>query len=180
MNFEHKVIEVPNFLTKYEATKLWYVANEAPYYEGRVSNTFSRKVDQSRMTANLDAATYSTGELWRQIQDYVGESLTLHDIYINRSSTDEINLAHCDNNIHSLSILICLNQEWHRDWAGYTVFFDGMNSNEILKTVIPEPGKAIFFDSRIWHLALPVSKIAPVRRMMVLKIIYSGLKPPSV
>ena len=46
-----------------------------------------------------------------------------------------------------------LNDEWHRDWGGETIFYD--LNDEITKAVLPKPGRVVSFDGRIPHSARP-------------------------
>ena len=134
-----KIITKKNFLTHKEAIDFWYLTNTCQWEYGRVSNTFSAQ-RQSRMTRPFDLEPFMRTELWLRVMKLFKEKLSLGKAYVNYSDHATVNLPHCDGNESGPSFLICLNQEWKRDWGGYTVMFKDMFSNDVIHTVVPEPG----------------------------------------
>lgn len=66
------------------------------------------------------------------------------------------------------TILMYMNDEWNKDWAGETVFFD--DDNEIITSVLPKKGRAVVFDGTIMHAARPVSRYCrDLRQILVFK-----------
>ena len=163
---DREIFELENFLTSDEATKFWYLCNRCTWNYGRVSNTFSGK-KQSRMTFSFDNKNMIATDLWRRCVAMFDERLSLSKAYINYADSATVNLPHCDGEDDGPSILICLNSVWDREWFGYTCFFKGMSSQKIIKTVVPEPGKAIVFNGSTWHTGTPVSPYAEYPRFIL-------------
>ena len=96
--------------------------------------------------------------------------LELLNIYINCSNAHTITLTHYDSfEDTDFTVLVYLNQEWNKDWAGYTAFFKEMDKNEFILVEVPEYRKMIIFKSSIPHYALPPTITAPDRFTLALK-----------
>ena len=63
-----------------------------------------------------------------------------------------------------MTYLIYVNEQWDRDWAGETVFFDGHN---ILKAVLPKWNRLVIFPSAMDHCARSVSRICSKLRVIL-------------
>lgn len=51
-----------------------------------------------------------------------------------------------------LTALVYGNSEWHINWGSETIFTDSLSPKaEIIKSVIPKPGRLLIFDSKIPH-----------------------------
>ena len=172
---DKKIVEVRNFLDHTQLTDLWYKANECDYTYGRVTNSYSSN-RQGRMTHNFDATLFKETDVWKSIEKFVEGPIELVENYICYSESSTINYSHCDSPSDVISILLNINIEWKRDWGGYTSFFAGPSSSEVIFTSIPEPGKAVFFNGTIWHYAAPVTSIAAHPRfMMIFKTFHEEL-----
>lgn len=77
---------------------------------------------------------------------------------INLIMFTDSNYIHVHPNQHV--ILIYLNPEWVPDWAGETVFFDD-NCQEVVKSITPKPGRAVYFDGSTPHSIRCQNQIAP-------------------
>jgi hypothetical protein len=64
------------------------------------------------------------------------------------------------------TIMFYLNKEWFMHYGGETVFLT-QDKNEIWKSVIPKPGRAILFDGFIPHAARELSRQCVELRMVV-------------
>lgn len=53
--------------------------------------------------------------------------------------------------------------EWRRDWGGEILFFD--DRGEIIKAVVPKPGRVVHFPGSIFHKANSPSRICPELRV---------------
>ena len=74
-------------------------------------------------------------------------------VYASASPYGTVNLPHKDyEGTDGLTIMFYLNHDWSLDLAGETVFYNDQN-NEIEKSVIPKPGRVLFFDGNITHAA---------------------------
>jgi len=170
------IFEKENFLTADEATDLFYLANTCAWQYGGVSNSFSDQ-KQSRMTHRIDMNKFNSGiaesqkwsvySVWKRLEGLFDFKVKPCKIYINYADHATVNLPHCDGTDNGPSVLICLNQEWRRDWGGYTVFFKSMSSSKITKAFVPEPGKAIIFNGSNWHSGMPVAHFAPGPRYIL-------------
>ncbi len=161
-----KISTINNFLTPKEAIDFWYLTNECTWNYGRVSNTYSKQ-KQARMTYNFDPDYFLQTDLWKRCSRLFAYDISLSHAYINYSDHATVSLPHSDGKDNGPSILICLNQEWKREWGGYTVMFKNMNSNDIIHAVSPEPGKATIFRGSMWHSGTPVAHYADYPRFML-------------
>jgi len=169
----NEIIVKDQYLTEDDQLNFWYHANQCDYSFGQRSDAF-RGSRQGRFTHHFDPAQFQQTSFWKLIETTVDSPIKLIDAYINCSDFATVSFPHTDEKCNCLSVLICLNQEWHRDWGGYTVFFDSISKNKILDTVIPEPGKAIFFNGRTTHNALAITPTAKYQRfMLVLKTAWN-------
>jgi Rps23 Pro-64 3,4-dihydroxylase Tpa1-like proline 4-hydroxylase len=75
---------------------------------------------------------------------------------------------HTDSTIATdMTYLIYLNEEWDRDWAGETLFFNG---DTILKAALPKWNRLVIFPSKMDHCARSVSRIcSKLRTILVFK-----------
>ena len=66
---------------------------------------------------------------------------------------------HIDANLqHAISLLLYGNPTWKAAWGGETKFFDD-SVHEIVRSVMPKPGRAVLFPSRFQHAAGPLAPI---------------------
>tara|TARA_Y100000593_G_C4276374_1_gene320287 strand:+ start:623 stop:1174 length:552 start_codon:yes stop_codon:yes gene_type:complete len=163
---DDKIETIRNFLTPQEAIDFWYLTNECTWNYGRVSNTYSNQ-KQKRMTHNMDPNFFVQTDLWKRCSDLFEDKISLSHAYINISDHATVNLPHSDGKDHGPSFLICLNQEWKKEWGGHTVMFKDMHSSDIMHAVSPEPGKATIFRGSIWHSGTPVAHFAEYPRFML-------------
>jgi hypothetical protein len=74
-------------------------------------------------------------------------------VYASASPYGTVNLPHKDyEGTDGLTIMYYLNESWNLDFGGETVFYNEQN-DEIQKSVIPKPGRVLFFDGNITHVA---------------------------
>ena len=162
-----KIITVENFIDSVTATELWQMAYSSPFVYGQRSDSRSTQL-QERLVTQMDIEMFSGLDLWRQIQSTFHTPLNLKEAYINFANSATPHLPHCDGTgINDMTILITLNQNWDRRYGGYTYFFESMNSQKIIETVVPEPRKAVFFKGSIWHCASAPTILAPDPRFML-------------
>lgn len=176
---ENKIFILKDVLSDIDKMSLWRMANEAPYRYGHKSELLTdepQRRDTSHINIDKTSLNGRSFLLWtKKITDVFEEPLELNKTYINKADCATKTRAHCDNSDNGPSVLIPMNREWDRNWGGYTVFFKGMDSSEIVKTISPSPGQIIIFNGSMWHLALPPSMCAPGPRfMMALKFEYTN------
>lgn len=161
-----KVIIKRNFITHKEATDFWYLTNTCSWKYGNVSNTYSSQ-KQKRMTLPFELETFIQTELFGRINNLFKEDLGLAKAYVNYSDHATVNLPHCDGENAGPTIMMCLNQEWKKDWGGYTVIFKDMHSCDVAYTSVPEPGKLVIFNGGAWHTGVPIAHFADYPRYML-------------
>ena len=155
-----------NFLTHKESTDFWYLTHTCTWEYGNVSNTYSNH-RQRRMTRPFDINEFVKTDLWQRIDALFDKVLSVGKAYINFSDHATVNLPHCDGDNPGPTIMICLNQEWKKDWGGYTVVYKSMHEDDIEFASVPEPGKLIIFNGGKWHSGQPVAHFAEYPRFML-------------
>ena len=74
---------------------------------------------------------------------------------LNAFKFSDILSLHLDNNtkgLESKTAIIYGNKEWKASWGSETVFFDkNAEDADIIKSVLPKPGRLLIFDSNIPH-----------------------------
>jgi len=64
------------------------------------------------------------------------------------------------------TVMLYAHPAWSADWAGETLFFDDERSN-VRAAVLPKPGRLVYFDGRIPHVARAVTRTCPALRTVV-------------
>lgn len=162
----------PNFLTEHEGFKLWSHANEAQYVRNWKADVYSHK-SNGRFVHHINPESFliEYADFWKRLEETSECKLELLDPYINCSNAHTVTLTHYDTyNDNHFTIIAYLNQEWHKDWAGYTAFFEEMDKNKIIAIEVPEYKKIVMFDGRIPHYALPSTITAPDRFTLAIKV----------
>lgn len=162
---------LPNFLTEAEGFKLWSHANDAQYVRNWKADIYSHKNNGRfvhHISPDLFLAEYS--DFWNRVEAEAGCKLDILDPYINCSNAHTVTLTHYDSyEDDNFTVLVYLNQEWCKDWGGYTAFFEEMDKNKIIAIEVPEYKKIVMFDGRIPHYALPPTVTAPDRFTLAIK-----------
>jgi len=170
---DKEIIEFPDFLTPKEQDDFWHHANYCEYNYIQRGEVLGSDVSKN-MTHHFDPEMFIKLDLWKRMCELVDEPLYLPRVHINFTTPFSYYGAHRDNSKDDMSVLISINSEWNREWEGYCVFYKSLSSTTILKTVIPEPGKAIFFNGSEYHKPLAPSVRCPFARfMLVLKTSWS-------
>ena len=160
-----------DFLTEQEGFKLWTHANNAQYERNWMADIFTHR-NNGRFVhhINPDIFLEHYANFWVRLEKEMGFKLDLLDAYINFSNAHTVTLTHYDSfEDDFFTVLIFVNQEWNKDWAGYTAFFKEMDKNEFILVEVPEYRKMIIFKSSIPHYALPPTITAPDRFTLALK-----------
>jgi Rps23 Pro-64 3,4-dihydroxylase Tpa1-like proline 4-hydroxylase len=144
-------------------------SKEAPYTRNQFSDINGDLTDL-RFSHHFELESFKESDAFKTIVNELGE-VELLDAYINCSDSATVNKAHVDSAYKDdYTILVYLNPDWHREWQGYTYFFDGVSSIEVIDTVCPEPNKAVIFNSEVWHMAGLSTTKAPVRYTLAIKV----------
>jgi hypothetical protein len=125
--------------------------------------------------------------LWDHIKDYVGDVYP-HQVYINGTTYGVDNYTHQDTQpvvtamdpTNKLkTVIVYLNDEWHHDYAGETVFFT--DDMEISAGVLPKMGRLVVFDSMQHHCVRPLTKAyGGLRLTLMFKCIDNRVKSKEI
>jgi len=103
-----------------------------------------------------------------EISKIMGTEYSSSRSYINAFKFSDASLSHIDYsplNVKSKTALLYCNREWNIDWGGETVFLNELSKNsEIIKSIIPKPGRLVIFDSEIPHAARVPNILYPTYR----------------
>lgn len=102
--------------------------------------------------------------LWSKIKQQYLADYTVIRAYSNSYTYGTEGYLHTDSSIDSdRTVLIYLNAEWKRDWAGETVFFNGQ---DIVQSYLPKFGRMVIFSSTTEHVARAVSRACTTDRQI--------------
>lgn len=104
-------------------------------------------------------------DLWRIVEREItrGE-FDIARMYVNAYTYGDCPTIHVDHDAEgNYTVLYYANEEWQSNWAGETVFYTPAR-DEIVKAVLPRPGRITVFDGRVPHVAREPNRIAPVVR----------------
>lgn len=106
--------------------------------------------------------------LWQIVDRNIAEhTCSIDRMYVNAYTYGDCPTVHVDHDgAGYYTVLYYANEEWSYDWSGETVFYNE-SKDEILKSIVPRPGRLIVFDSRIPHVAREPNRICPVVRYTV-------------
>ena len=103
-------------------------------------------------------------DVWSKIksQKTVNDlNLSVNTIIVNGQSYGQeggIHKDHGSENENSsggrFTVVLYLNRKWHPTWQGETMLYNN-SGTDIVKAVVPHPGRVLFFDARIPHQARP-------------------------
>lgn len=98
--------------------------------------------------------------------------LKIERMYCNAHNSNDIPLIHKDSwQSGNYTMLIYGNRKWDPKWAGETAFFDE-DSREIIKSVLPKPGRVVIFESDIPHAArVPTREFPGLRFTIAIKLV---------
>ena len=88
-----------------------------------------------------------------------------HRNMINAYKYSDVLSIHDDgpiNGFKNITALIYGNSTWDANWGSETVFFDKKGSDaEIIKSILPKPGRLVLFDAGIPHTGRVPSSMFP-------------------
>ena len=93
--------------------------------------------------------------------------LKLERVYASANSYGTVHQSHRDYALDSkggITVMYYLNNNWNLNYAGETVFY---NNEEIVKSIIPKPGRVIIFDGSIEHCARDIRRDVNDLRMVL-------------
>tara|TARA_R100001591_G_scaffold26325_1_gene36272 strand:- start:349 stop:1206 length:858 start_codon:yes stop_codon:yes gene_type:complete len=102
--------------------------------------------------------------------------LKLERVYASANPYGTIHESHTDYSEQTaggITLMYYLNNHWVLDNAGETVFYDA-NNQDILKSVIPKPGRVVVFNGSIKHCARDVRRdLADLRMVLTFKYLIN-------
>lgn len=93
-------------------------------------------------------------ELEECFKHLIPENNEPHRWYCNHIMSNETPQSHYDSQYETdTTILYYANIDYNHDWGGETVFYD--ESKELIKAVMPKPGRISIFPANVLHSARP-------------------------
>lgn len=125
----------------------------------------------------LDMSQDLTGDLkqaWDYISTLYAKDHILLRCYSNAHTYGIEGYPHKDSNRSAdKTILVYINKDWHKEWAGETVVYDG---NAIIASQLPKYNTGLMFNGNQTHAARPPSRICPELRItLMFKIAPRGV-----
>ena len=108
------------------------------------------------------------GALWRLVDREITHGrCRIARMYVNAYTYGDCPTIHVDHDAPgNFTVLYYANEEWRSEWSGETVFYTP-ERDEIVKAVVPKPGRIAVFDGRVPHVAREPNRIAPVVRYTI-------------
>ena len=117
-------------------------------------------------------------DLWDAVNDEMfGGQGTLVRCYANRHTYGTEGYIHTDTTREGdLTCVIYMDPKWDVNWGGETVVYNA-DRTEIIKSVIPQYGRAFAFSGNQPHCAKPLSRVCPtVRTTLMFKVLMDTSK----
>lgn len=124
---------------------------------------------QSRLRAVEDSD--ALWQYWSLVKARIGApGAALLRCYANQHTYGTEGWPHTDcERPGEISVVLYLNREWKKEWAGETVVFDA--DGDIERAVLPRWNRVVIFPSDRLHVARGVSRICPhARTVLVMKV----------
>ena len=106
-------------------------------------------------------------------------NLSVNTIIVNGQSYGQeggIHKDHGSENENSsggrFTVVLYLNRKWHPTWQGETMLYNN-SGTDIVKAVVPHPGRVLFFDARIPHQARPPHRSIDDLRMAMAQLVLT-------
>jgi SM-20-related protein len=105
--------------------------------------------------------------LWQTVHDKYLPGHRVIRAYLNGHTYGTEGSIHVDTRYpDQYTVMLYAHAAWSTDWAGETVFLDPERT-DIVAAVHPKPGRLVYFDGRIPHVARGVTRICPALRTVV-------------
>lgn len=91
---------------------------------------------------------------WSRVKDAQMPTATLLGVYANGQTFGQDSPIHRDNkaNEKGFTLVVFCNDHWATSWGGELVFYDHQKEN-IIKAVLPKPGRIVIFNGHVPHSA---------------------------
>jgi len=167
MNIEGLIEVYDNFLNNEEIEQLYDVFWKEDWnMDGNDSKYISRDSQAwslSRVIKPEDKNfSYYRGLSDRILSlDFFSNKFILHRILINAYKFGDVLRVHYDSG-YSITAIIYGNNKWEINWGSETIFASSQTKDaDIIASIIPKPGRMVFFDSNIPHTGRPPSSLFP-------------------
>lgn len=108
------------------------------------------------------------GPLVSQMFHYSPQQIGLHHVYGNFSAWGDHSPIHQDisptGNKKMITAIFYPNIEWSPEWGAETIFVND-EKTDIIRSVLPKPGRVLLFDGAYYHAMRPPTRMAPIPRM---------------
>ena len=129
----------------------------------------NEKLDPSTFEAELPV---EVGRFWDELKQGPCKNHTLMRCYANAYPYGSEGAVHTDIGEVAawgryFTALYYPHLRWDVDWGGETLFFNDAR-DDLVAAVYPKPGRLIVFDSKIPHVARPLSRKCPELRITLM------------
>jgi Rps23 Pro-64 3,4-dihydroxylase Tpa1-like proline 4-hydroxylase len=124
--------------------------------------------DQKMLSCNLEMDNKSLFQLAKSVSEKIpnNEDYYLERVYVNAYTSSDSPRPHQDTNDNSgLTILYYANDDWNWEYGGETVFFN--DAMDVVKAVLPRPGRVVIFNSILYHCARSQNNLGPKFRYTI-------------
>jgi SM-20-related protein len=105
--------------------------------------------------------------LWQCAKRYLKAPQTMQLAYANGQTYGQSGEIHTDTEAPGhKTVVYYSNAYWQPNWQGETVFYTP-DRTDIIRAVMPKPGRLIIFDSNIPHAGRDPARLCPVMRVTV-------------
>ena len=173
------IVVEDNFLTSDEIKLLYDICwNSDLYLKGVESNYANEDRDSRKWSLTKFIHTYDSNyKFYNLLAKRILQHSSINGKYecfrilLNAYKYSDVLSVHTDvhdNLAGCKTALIYGNEKWDINWGSETVFLSSMEPDaEILKSVIPKPGRLVMFDADIPHTGRPPVSVFPNYRYSI-------------
>lgn len=145
------------------------VVGDAPFshWNRDFLKTSRRNEDDCAPALQADPTLAPLAALWAQLERELLPGHALVRCYANAHTYGIEGYPHVDSKKPGhYTTIFYINPVWKPEWAGETVFFDA--GHDIVRAILPKPGRMIIFDGNVLHAARGVSRTCPAMRVTLM------------
>lgn len=113
-------------------------------------------------------------DIWMRIKAAHMPEAILLGVYANGQTLGQDSPIHRDNkpSENGKTVVVFCNEHWATCWGGELVFYDS-RKQDIIKSVLPKPGRVVVFDGHIPHSARsPAASCDQLRATIAFKTVF--------
>jgi hypothetical protein len=167
------IVVYDNVFTYQENLEIYQFICQQPYVRSNIDNTFDNNKDVNIKWSCLLRESNQISDLlnskYFNLDRLKNRKVEIFRQYVNFSMSNTVDMIHVDsptNSVNAYTLVHYGNFIWNKNWHGETVFYNS-NSDEIMFSVMPKPGRIVFFDSNIPHCARPPSSLSEYSRYTI-------------